>query len=525
MANLWALVELDSAWIRGLVVERGFRQAKIVDAFELEREVGEDLEATFDTLQRHLGDEEHQLVLAVGADFLRTRMLQFPFDDARKVLAAVDFEIEGQSALEPDEVVSCKQVLERGEGRSSVAVALAPKEHISTLLAAASVCDLEPRHVVPRFLGIPELVETKRPLLWLDVSENDTQLAYIEDGSLRYVRGFRAGAADVDRSIAESFDISAHEARKRRLAAADWSNLDGATQVKLATASQAGVAHLARNALSTIHSESFPSRTPRLVLTGQLAEIPGLNQALAERLGIQTADISIDAASREHAPELDALPLRFAGLLGLALHFIKKGLAHEFDLRRGEFAYRGDLDSLRGQALGVGVGMTVLALLAFVAAVLNSALVRSHERALDKQFCQATKKTVGREICNPVQALAVMRQPGGGIGVVVPQRSTPSMFEAVSSAVKSDVDVVLDRFTATMPNSVDEAAAIELSGNSATFDAAEALRSGLKAAPCLHSVELLKQQKSSRNEGRIDFSLKAEYLCDTGAVALGTGGQ
>ena len=82
-------------------------------------------------------------------------------------------------------------------------------------------------------------------------------------------------------------------------------------------------------------------------------------------------------------------------------------------------------------------------------------LVSGQEEALNKEFCLATEKIVGRQICDPTAALATLRQPAGaGDGVVIPEFSAARMFDAFSKNISAEIDVSFSELELRLPSRV-----------------------------------------------------------------------
>ena len=145
-------------------------------------------------------------------------------------------------------------------------------------------------------------------------------------------------------------------------------------------------------------------------------------------------------------------------------------------------------------------------------------LVTGQEEALNKEFCLATEKIVGRQICDPTAALATLRQPAGaGDGVVIPEFSAARMFDAFSKNISAEIDVSFSELELRLPSRGGEFEKITGKGEAANFETTEQVVAALKKDPCVEQAEVSRQRRT-KNSGRVEFNLTVNMKCPPGVL-------
>jgi hypothetical protein len=188
------------------------------------------------------------------------------------------------------------------------------------------------------------------------------------------------------------------------------------------------------------------------------------------------------------------------------------------NFRHGDFAYQGDLQLYRGPLTHFMIGSAIVLLLALGSMMTRYVLVNGQEEALNKEFCLATEKIVGRQICDPTAALATLRQPAGaGDGVVIPEFSSARMFEAFSKTITPETDVSFSELEFRLPSRGGEAEKITGKGEAANFETTEQVVAALKKDPCVEEAEVSRQRRT-KNSGRVEFNLAVNMKCPPGVL-------
>jgi len=445
VANHIVAIDFSDTEARVVVLESTLRQAPVTDILTIEPDgpepVSEDTvvdgngeaPAPEDEHDRFLAKIRAQLpqdidALVVNADATATssRLLSFPFRDVRKVEQALEFELEGQIPYNLEDVTTTWSITNRGAQNTDVLCATMPRDRLASTLAHLELADLEPRSVVVPAAALAELVpvvETEAPVAVLSLGGSQTHLAILHDG-LHFARTLRFGTQNIDRALAKRFALSLEKAKHARLHEARILSADRQVSDDSRAVSDvliSALASLIASLSATFKSLPESALPQKILLTGELSRLSGLADYFSERFGIDVELLDIKPAIAPVGCRRNVGP-EYAVAMGLALAAVKRGRGVSMNFRRGDFAYSGDLQRYRGDIIRIGTGVAIVFILALIGSAVRYSIITGEEARIDQAFCAATKKIVGREICDPTAALATMRQsPGAAMGTNIPR--------------------------------------------------------------------------------------------------------
>ncbi|MBI3178951.1 MAG: pilus assembly protein PilM [Deltaproteobacteria bacterium] len=519
MAQHLAAIDIGGARVRVALIEASLRKAELVSAFSVAVEPGQDRAALWAHVRESLPPRLDAVVVTVDGATASTRLLSFPFDDLRRVESAVPFELENLLPYELEEVATTWSLTRRGQAAAEVLTAVTPRAALAKQIDELKAAGLEPRAMVLPAAALAELVSPADggPVAVLSVGESQSHLAVIGQG-LRFARTLRTGGIDVDRALAAPFKLSpalAKEAKEKEArivpdaaAASD--------EARVSQAVSAGLAPLVRELAVTFRALPAEALPAKVLLTGGLSRLPGLAAFLEARLGVPVELVDIRARLGTVACRPESLGPEHAVSVAMALALLNRGRSVALNFRRGELAYRGDLQVYRGEVIRIGVGIAAVILLAIAGSIVRYTVISAEEARLDRSFCEVTKKIVGQEICDPTRALATLRQaPTGGDGIVVPPYSAAAVLDMVSRTIDSSIDVTFDELEVRVDGRVDEPDRVTARGEAATFETTEQIVARLQKHACVRGAEVSKQKKS-RDGTRVEFSLTAKVSCPPG---------
>lgn len=522
MPQNFVAIDISHSQVRAAVLEVSLRSAELTAVHTVARSA-EDNDATcFASLRALLPPQLDFIVVGVGGKRCSTRLLEFPITDPRKVEAALDFELDGQIPYDLQAVAASWVAVRREATSTQVLAALTPKAPLVADLATLTAAGLEPRALVPVAAALSELVTQagEDPLAVLSLGETESHLAIVQEG-LRYLRTLRSGGQEIDRSLAQAYRLDvptakhAKETEGRILAPGE--DADDAAKA-VSTAIIQGLAPLVRELTATLRALSSSQRPARLLLTGGLSRLPGLAAYLALQLDVPVDLVDLRAGLGAIGCRLESLGPELAPVVGLALTSVRRGRNVPLNFRRNELAYRADLQIYRGQFLRLGIGIAALLVLGITGAIVRYAMLSSQERQVDRGFCSATQRIVGREICNPTAALATMRQaPGSTDGVAIPPYSAAMLFDMTSRAIDPGIDVTFDELEARVEGGGGESDRITARGEAAAFETTEQVVAALRRDPCVQDAEVSKQRKT-KTGSRVEFSLTVKVSCPAGVL-------
>jgi general secretion pathway protein L len=521
MAQQLVAIDVSPKRVRVLLLEATFRKAQVSAALTVPYDAANETpEVLWQKVRALLPGTVDSVIIGADPGATSTRLLSFPFDDVRKVEAALEFELESQIPYPLDSVVTSWAVARRGAGATQILAAVAPREALAAQLRQCAAVDLEPRVMTLAAAVLPELLTepSDGPVAIASFGETQAHIAVIND-KLVFARTVRAGSIGIDRSLAKHYNLDLDKARqaKEREARVIVGQVAVAKDARDASAAVIeGIAPLIRQLTATLKSLPPEHLPKRLYITGGLSRLPGIAELLAERLGLAVQLIDLSVALANVTLKVPPLGPEFANAVALGLALLRRGQGVPLNLRRGPLAYHGDIQFYRGEMLRIGAGLGAVFLLAIIGSIARFTLIAAEETQIDQSFCKATQKIVGHEICDPTAALATLKHSSGGPeGVTVPPYSATEMFEMLSKLVGRDLDVTFDDLEFRVAERVDDPDRITGKGEAASFESTEQIVVGLKKHPCIQDAEVSKQRKT-RNSNRVEFSLAVKVACPGG---------
>ncbi len=515
MSQQIVAIDVSSRAVRVVTVETTLRKTEIVSAETFPISEEEPREQVLTKLGESL-NADCSIVVSCDSRAVSTRLLHFPFADLRKVEAAIDFELEGQVPYDLEETAITWKVVGRATNSTEVLACLTPKAVLSERLAELSSCGLEARAIVLADASLAELVSsTDETLAVLSLGHTTCHMAIVKNG-VRVARTLRAGGTDVDRVVARELGIGLEDAHA--IVERDGQLLAGEDAVasKLSSAILQGLGPLISSLVTTFKALPPTEAPARMLLTGGLSRLPGIVELLGERLGVPVELLDLKAVADTCGSSLEAIAPEYGLALGMALGMMRQGRQVALNFRRGALAYQGDIQLYRGQLTRIAMGLGAVILLGIFGSVVRYSMISSEERRIDKGFCEATKRIVGREICDPTAALATVRQaPGGDDGVVIPAYSAGTLLEMMSKVIGKDIDVTFDEMEIRVDARAGDSDRISAQGEAASFESTEQLVTNLKRDPCVQEAEVSKQRKA-RDGGHVEFNLNIKISCPPG---------
>lgn len=449
-------------------------------------------------------------------------LLTLPFTDARKIEATLGFEVEGVVPFDLDEMIYDHQLLRQHEGKSELLVAVARHADVKALLELLAAAGLDPRAVTLPGLAhgyALAAIPAQRPtpdeaIALLDLGHGRTTISVLVGGAVpekpqvEFTRTFGGGGLDVLKAVERDLRLSREEAlavlRTRGSLAED-------ADPALRAAIVRGLVPSLREVRQSLRGAAARSHRPvsRLVVSGGVARLPGLAEHLARELGLPVsvlapfgADSTAQVAPEDHPAYVEAL--------GLALRVQARG-ARTVNLRKGDLAYRGDLDYLKGKVSRLVAFGAVLLVLLGVNLWAHLTTLKGAEAELDEQLCKVTQKTLGK--CQEDFNLALSLLQGGGTKASqIPTASAVEILAEASARMPEDVPVKLQELEVTLQK-------LRMRGLVDSFDGVDQVVAGLKRSSCFGDVKRGNVKRTK--DDKIEFSLDVLYVCGQNAENAG----
>lgn len=541
--------------VKGVVLESFFRGYRVLDAQEVPIPAGapeERRELRLRAIRELLGAEPFSktelVVAAVPGEQSTSRFITLPYADPRKVDATIVGELSDLIPIDVDEAITDHSILQKTAEGGSVSFAVAvPKPEVEAQLALLAEAGVDPRFLSVDVAQLHNLythylkedqsraeepgaaaAEASTFILAtpggppparviVDIGHERTLVAVSGDNGLALVRVLRHGGRDVTRALEKGFGLSWEEAEALKhshgFVASSRQPPPSEEEEQMSEAVRAGLHPLVQDLRRTLLSVRTEKRVhvSRIDLLGGGARLRNLANHLAEELNVPCAmGLAVEQIVER---QVDA-PRRSAYALALALALRVAGdrAVSTIELRRDEFQFAGQLQSLRSRIPTILASGAVLGALLVANVWLSYYSASRREAELDRRFCEITKEAIGREICEPKQALSVMAQPVSELGNVrTVDRSALEIAAELSARIPEEVSSKPEFRIDEIDITPDRA---RITGETDTFDAVDQIVAEYGKDPCYSNIK--KGQLRRKPDGKgIEFQLSLRLECSS----------
>ncbi len=540
-------VDLGSWSVKGVLLESSFRGFRVEAVHEELLAPGEPetrRQRQLDALGRMIGESRLKgdvMVAGFPGEQATMRWVTLPYGDQRKIDQTIAGELADVLPFDVLDAVTDHEVLDRARHESTSLCAAAVSDHVGAFLEALQSSGADPKflpidvlqlynlytHFLKEDASKPEVatapseeantfiapspVGPPDARLLVDIGHERTLVCACYEKGIAHVRVLRAGGRAVTEAIAKAYQLSwaDAEAGKHEDALATSPRrpaTDDASQ-KMSEVVEQGLSPLVRELRRTIQSirKEKRVRVARIDLLGGGSRIKNLANYLAEQLNVPVAmGLAVEQAVERQAEASQRAS--FALALGCALRATGDAPVSRIDLRRGEYQFAGQLQHLRRRAPLMAIAAGVLTVLLMINTIVQYQVISSRETAIDRQFCEITKKVVGREICEPTVAISVVKQPTSELGnFALPEKSAFRIAAELSHLVPKELELTLSEMEITPDRA-------RLSGETQSFDAVDQLVSAYAADKCFTEIKKSGLRKKSDGDG-VEFQLSIQLGC------------
>lgn len=537
------------AWsVKAVLLESTFRGHRVEAVQEVPLAPGSPetkTERQLEALQELLavsGLKADTTICALPGEQVSTRLVQLPFAEPKKVDATIGGELADVLPFDIFDAVYDHMVQEKTQEGGSISIcASALTGPVQEFLDTLSEADVDPRYLPVDMLQLYNLythfleADASKPeapgqaseeagtfiqatpggppdgRLVVDVGHERTLVCGCFEKGIAHARVLRAGGKDVTQAIAQAYqlDWAAAEEGKHEEAFVASSRHPAPTDeaARMSEVVASGLKPLVRELRRTLQAVRREKRfrVGRIDLVGGGARVRNIAPFLAEQLNVPVA---IGVAVEQSVERLIDGPRRgaYAAALAFALRATTDAPVNRIDLRKGEFAFAGQMQSLKARLPVMLASAAGVLLLLGVNVGVQYHLVSQREAAIDEQFCSITKEVVGRRICEPAIALSVLGQPTSELGnFSLPEKSAYRMAAELSALAPKDVEVKISE----MDIRPDRA---RIQGQTDSFDAVDKIVGAYDADACIENIR--KGNLNKRPDGKgVEFALSMDLRC------------
>lgn len=518
MARILGL-DLGTHTLKAVLLETALRgytvKAYTTVAVPADGERNDRLRAALPLLAAQLGPlAADTTVVALPGVASATHPIALPFSDPKKIESTLAFEVESQLPYELDQAVFDHQVSAVDEKGTQLLVGVVRKPELRDLLELLKESKFDPRIVTHPGLAYQNLLG----LLPTNLVEDDAAVAIVDvghervcvaigraGGAVEHARTFSGGGWALTKALSNEFKIPLADA-------AAWKETHGAVggeevgpdAERAAGAFVRAFQPVLRELRPTFKSYTARSRRPigLVLLCGGTAKLRGLAAQLQRDLGITTRVYELPGDTREvigieHPEAAQAVALALRGQASGAK-------APRFNLRRGEFAFKSDLDFMRDKVGQLAAFGAVLFVLMIAGGIVRNAVLERREKQIDALFCDVTQRVLGKCERDPTIALALLKgqeSPAAG----VPKRSAVSLLAELTSRIPTDMKVTMDQVIIDMDR-------VSVRCEATASKDMEDLITALKTYKCFREVKEGRLEKS-KDGSKVSFRLDIQVEC------------
>ena len=325
--------------------------------------------------ERH-GEDWEALYTALDGDGVSIKLHEVPFNDVRAFERTLPFTLAEMLPFSLEGKTFDYQITRRESGRIQSVIGVVDKPYLREYIDGLEGIGIEPRTVtvdslVPANLfrhAIPA-ERYEEPVAVLDFGHRKTVVTVIEEGRVEFARTFPFGGQDVTMALAQGLDVTFPEAeviKHHEGALPSFGEVAGESRnANAEKILQSSINRWLREVQHTLRSYRVArhGEVRQILLTGGSSRLANLPEYVEQQTQIPTDRWSylggdfdkLSEENRELAPEMSqAAALATIGLGGRA--------ERRLNFRRGEFAYQGDFELVKGKMLHIIATMVVILL-------------------------------------------------------------------------------------------------------------------------------------------------------------------
>jgi general secretion pathway protein L len=354
----------------------------------------------------------------------------------------------------------------------------------------------------------------------VDVGHERTTVAIGRPGlGLEVGRTFPGGGRDLTRALEKELALPAAEA-------AAWKERSGSVgedlppdQERASGALIRALVPVVRELRSTFKAYSARSRrrVARIHLCGGTARLSGLADRWTAELDVPVAVLPLPGeASAAVPPEAQQAAVQ---PYALALRGQATGArAPRFNLRRGDFAFKGHFDYLRDRlGLLASYAATLLVLVIAAGVVRNSVLAR-RERQVDNALCEITQRVLGKCEKDFLRALNLLKGKESPAAALPRYSAVDLLAELTSRIPRQDADQGGKDLPVSFDQVLVDLERISLRGETESAKQVDRITQALKSFRCFKEIKQGKLEKA-RDGQKVLFRLDIQVECPADQAA------
>lgn len=525
MAQTVLGIDVGSYSVKIAQVQRGFGEFKLVNFFEVPLVAEEVLtyhEAASAALSKFLADNPipyDSCVVSLPGTMVSYRAIELPFNNPKKIDQTLEFEIESLVPFEIDDILFDYTILNTGENYSKVLATYLPEETFKKFLEQIQHSGVDPRYMGTDTLDLSYLVlsgalppEGRYGIL--DLGHSKTNLVVMEGSKIKFVRSLSWGGDRLTKTIANAanLDYEAAENYKHQKGHLVEKSEDPVQQAIETDFHDLGLA--LRQTLFSFY-ESGEDPIEALYLCGGTSKLNGIETYFSHLLNINVSPLDVleDSFTDLHDRERPKPIIPTA--LGAAFHGVYPNKGARVNFRRGEYAYKKDIEELGGSFKRIGIMAAGVVLIGLVYFMISYMTLSSQVEAMNNNISKLVKSSVAdlpkKGLKSTKDAISMLQ---GRISTIDDKLkriqgdsslSALQILKMVSGAMPPRDQLVIDIDDLNISPT-----RVRLEGRTGSYEAVDKVKSSMESVQEFKNVQTGNVRKGVRDE--IKFSLSFDVI-------------
>ncbi len=375
-------IDIGSYSVKVAVIERSFKSFAFTEFFERRIQYNDLLspeESTSIAIQGLIDDFNLSWdVVCCGfpAERVTSRLITFPFGSLKKIDQTIEFEIESYIPFDVENVLIDYAVVWQTKEASRVMVVYVQKGDLVRELTMLGSVGLDPRFVCVEGVDLVNLINLgmvppEGAFAVIDIGHEKTTLTICRGKRLGYVRAISIAGKSITAAIAKRLGVPLDEAERMKI---EMGHIPHVAEEVVDDISRDVIAairevldelllHLRQTLFTYRETEDTP--VEGIYLCGGSSRLPGMDRFFSDALKLNVSYLNCSDFHFTRLDRADAHRHVIPQALALALKGVAGG-GPDINLRRNEFAFKGDVEKFGGSVRRAGIILGLLIVLALV---------------------------------------------------------------------------------------------------------------------------------------------------------------
>jgi len=460
------------------------------------------------------------------SQLVSSRILAFPFGNRKKIDQTIEFEIENHIPFHLEDIVLDYTVLWSVKDASKVMALYTQKGEVAKKLAMLQGINIDPRHLCDEGVEMVNLVNLgmvppEGAFAIVDIGHEKTLVSIFNGRRLGFIRAISVAGKAVTEAIAKKLGVPFEEAERLKVEIGQVEQRQADVIDNLSKdvidAVRGVVDEILTQLRQTIFAYNDQENVPvsGIYLCGGTSRLPGIDNYLSDYLKQNVSHLNCLEFHFSHIEHADAYRHVIPQALALALREVAGPGLPDVNFRRGDFAFRGDVEQLGGGIRHVAIAICLIVFLA----LLNFSMkyytlkqkvekIRDDAAGLVLQSLPGTQK---RAISTTTGALSVLKGKRAEIADRTAKLKAAMGFspldilKEISQLMppRSEVTIDVEDVNITQDR-------VTVSGRTNAFEAVDKIRMAMEKSDKFKNITTGNVRKGTKGEIKFDLSMEVK---------------